>query len=217
MSEYDELYVAAMIKIFSEIIYDASGTKVEDFFDDNAIREKESKIRNGFASKMYRKSGKNIYLNNLMHSYVIDKETLFCLLLMYYLKKNEPMSLNKVLTKTAVKKFLDFISPLRVEKQIGIIDRKSKQIKREAKKSKLGKILAEDKNIFTVDKYQKNVLYDLMNEAKISPLLYAYYLKNDKFKIDESKIKDNRQKKIIKFINELNKRNITVDKIRYEV
>lgn len=79
----------------------------------------------------------------------------------------------------------------------------------------IAKFSGSKNTLFGVDEGQKNKLYELVEKGEVSLLLYSYLLRNHKFVVDESKIKDLNYFKFIKVVNYINEKNIQIENIKY--
>lgn len=116
-------------------------------------------------------------------------------------------SLNKNLRKIII-----FNSILNAGVQFKMLSELNEEYKNQPKFTKFS---GSRNTLFGVDEEQKNKLYELVEEGKVSLLLYAYLLRNNKFAVDESKIKDLDYFKFIKVVNYINEKNIQIEKIKY--
>lgn len=108
---------------------------------------------------------------------------------MYYLgefvKTTKFPKMSKISNEFKFKEAYKFYSAANVKSQIEEIQQKSAQLN-----TALSKFTKQNKSVFEQSDAQTNELYQMMIDGKISLFVYAYFLKQGKFTIDFSKVKD---------------------------
>ncbi len=153
-------------------------------------------------------------LSNLYQSGSINIDTIMVVLVDYYVRTGKPMAYNTDFGLPELKERLRFHSVLAMNEQFDLLDEIQKK---NAEQLTFKKFTGEKETLFGVDDSQVNKLYELVKTGKISNLLFAFFWKNSKFSIDESKITDLDYLKFVHLMKYINEKNIRIENIKYEV
>lgn len=215
---YDTYTIAAITKIIHDVLCMKTlrGVKGVDFHK-KLSTEKIARVRESFMihDKMRKFTG-HIFndLSNKLNSGMINIETILIFIFDEFVRTDKPMNYNSKKKFDDFKNDIRFNSVLDVGTQMKLLNEMKETIENQPK---IAKFSGLSLSLFETDEDQKNTIYELVREGKISYLIYSFLLKNSKFIIDEKKIKDLSFLKFIKIIHYIQDKNIKIENIKYEV
>lgn len=187
--------------------------EIVNFLTTDEIVKEAKKI--SYHPKMEQHIG-NIYsvLSNLYESGSINIDTIVALMMDYYIRTGKPMNYNTSFSLNELKERLRFLSVLSVNEQFDFLDGLQRKFNEQ---QTFKKFTGDKETLFGVNESQVNKLYELVKTGKISNLLFAFFWKNSKFSIDETKIIDLDYLKFVRIMKYVIEKDITTEKIKYEV
>lgn len=153
-------------------------------------------------------------LSNLYGSHVINIDTIMAVIIDYYVRTGKPMNYNTKMTHGELKDRLKFLSVLGANSQLDTLSEIHSEYKEQ---STFNKFSGQKLTLFNVDEKQENKLYELVKTGKLSFLFYVFFWSNSKFDIDEDKIEDLNFLKFVRLMKYAKTKEITIEKIKYEV
>lgn len=218
MIQFDTYTIAAIamrVKQYLELkrIFAVRKTSLFDYLSWNSIKHARETLNRHPRMKQYTGT---IFteLSNLYESRVIDIDTIMAVIFDYYLRTGKPMNYSTNFSVKELKERLRFLSVLTLNDQI---DELKKLHDEYSKQSKFNKFSGEKLTIFGLNDKQENKLYELVKNGTVSYLLFAYFMEISKFTIDTAKIKDLQYLKFVRIVEYIIKKNIKIEKIKYEV
>lgn len=126
-----------------------------------------------------------VELANLLNSGTINIRMLDLYFLGEFVRTNSFPNINVFNNLLRLKSVIGFYNSTDITLQINKIIEKSNE-----SNSKFAKFTKTDKSVFELDANQTNILYDMLKRGEINVYVYAYFMKNKKFVIDYTKLKN---------------------------
>lgn len=126
-----------------------------------------------------------VELANLISSGIVSVRTIDLYFLGEFIKNNKFPDISEFNNMFKLRDVIGFYNASSITEQIKRIIKTS-----EEHNTQLAKFTKTNKSVFELRDNQTNILYDMLVKGEISIYVYAYFMKNNKFTIDFSKIKD---------------------------